>query len=122
MRFPARDWAANSTTDAGTWPPGSPIKPFKRDSHAAGLSQRSERRGTTLVRTAGQRGAYAAEGLRGALPDDRRGALSDRRGGLHTPAPFTAHLADAAGPAADPLHGTWQPSAALSRIGDPGGA
>ena len=38
-RFPARDWVVNSTTDAGTWRPGSPAKPFKRDSHAAGLSQ-----------------------------------------------------------------------------------
>ena len=55
-------------------------------------------------------------------PDDRRRALPDRRGGLHTPAPLTAHLADAAGPAADPLYGTWQPPVALSRIGDPGGA
>ena len=103
------------------WPPGSPVKPFKRDSHAAGLSQRSERRGTTLVRPAGQRGTHAAEGLRGATPDDRRGVLPDRRGGLHTPAPFAAHPADAAEPAADSLHGTWQPPAALSRIGDPGG-
>ena len=40
---------------------------------------------------------------------------------LHTPAPFTAHLADASGSAADSFHGTWQPPAALSRIGNPGG-
>lgn len=39
---------------------------------------------------------------------------------LHTPAPLTAHPADAAGPTADFLYGTWQPPAALSRIGDSG--
>ena len=59
-RFPARGWATNSTTDAGTSPHGFPAKPFKRDSHATGLSQRSERRGTTLVHTTGRCGAHAA--------------------------------------------------------------